>query len=233
MGQTEVCRVGDPNFVAVKQDYTQLHIRFPLPDEVEADFLMLAFDKTAAKIVAAICREHPTVTTDELWNLFGNRLSNATQRRSQNTSFPTLNWEEKNESVEKFWERVQALGVSLDVSQDLVQAKLLQGLQSRLQLFARNNRGRYDELVSSIQHISTTLKKFEFVRETQETIYELKLYKATKPDSSGVLVQRNSMKPTRRSSANPVDRRTDKLDDIQNRYAIMKCYECKEYGYLP
>lgn len=206
MDHNKVLSVGDFNFPAAKQDFLRLHKKFGLSDDIERELSMLAFDKAALKIANGVSRENPAVSAVELWELFEACLFNETQRKSQHSSFLSLKWNERNETVDKFGERVHVLGTSLGYGMDLIQATFIKGLPQRLQTYAFTTQGGFDELVSAMMHVAETQKQAEKFREINE---EGRKVVAKVVDSS---------KPNR----------ADKAD----RYANMKCFTCGEFGHV-
>ena len=219
LSQRKIISVGDPAFPTAKEDFFRLHAKFPLPDELEAELSLLSFGDAATDIVNAVCRKNPNKSAAELWESFEQKLFNETQRRSQNTSFLNFKLDERTETVAKLGEIVQLLGSSLAISKDMIQATFIQGLPKGLQVFAYTNRGSFDELVSAIDHISTTQRRPENVRETREEA------------GAGPSATPGSSDQSWRASSSPVPaRHADK--EKNNRFPDMICHRCREKGHV-
>jgi len=169
MTQNKVSAAGDYNFPSARQDFHRLHEKFPLTDDIEREMSLLSFDKAALKIANDTSREFPSITCSELWNILEDKLFNETQKKSKNTAFLNMKWDEKRESTSQFGERVNVLGTSLGLDKDMIQATFIKGLPNRLQSYAYTIQGGFDELVAAMTHISANQTRSEAVREVVET----------------------------------------------------------------
>ena len=164
---------GDPKFSAARHEFIRMHGKFPLSDDVERELLMLAFQGAALKIASTVNRENPAISAVELWDKLALRLYNDSQRKARNSSFSQMTWNEKKQSVEQFPERLHLLGSSLEVSSDMIEATFIRGLPARLQPFAHSIKGSFDDIVSAVSNVSTSLalgvaRRSEQVRELIE-----------------------------------------------------------------
>ena len=76
----------------------------------------MAFQGPALVIANRVQREHPDVTVTNFIELLESKLFNNTQKKSRNSSFLSSQWDERTESIQQFGERVEAMGMSLDMS---------------------------------------------------------------------------------------------------------------------
>ena len=95
MSLNKVSGAGDFNFPAAKQDFLRLNSKFPMPDDLEREMAMLAFERAALKIANNVCRENSDSNSIALWDHLEAHLFNSTQQKAQNSTFLTMRWDEK------------------------------------------------------------------------------------------------------------------------------------------
>jgi len=167
---------GHYNFPAARQDYIRLHKRFSLPQEMELEMIMLAFEKSALTVANEVVRNNTELSIQAIWDELENCLYNESQKRTQNAAFLQMAWNERKDTVCQFAEKVNSSGLALKINPDLIRATFIRGLPVRLQTYAYGIHGTYDDLVGSIANIANTMnrsqKTSELVREVKEPIAE-------------------------------------------------------------
>lgn len=224
LDQNKVSCIGDFSFPAAKQAFWRLHRNFGLPEDLEKELSMLAFEKAALKIANGIAKEYQDESVESFWTHLETHLFNETQRRSQHSTFLGMRWNEKTESISKFAERVNVLGISLGYNKDLIQAAFIKGLPNRLQPYAFTTHGGFDELVSTMMHIVDSQKRVEGVRPVREVNKRAGITEE-KARAEDLLGTENPEKQKEKNYKRSGVWSKERLANIQ-------CYKCGEYGHM-
>ena len=164
-------RIGDGSFFISKRSWDRLTKDFPTSKAGKKRLFSLAFDGDARFVYEEVAGFNPDASSEELWDMLGNRLCNDIHQSTLRDRFFPMTWNEKRETFEKFAWCLCSAALLLPgaVDDGLLLNRLKNGLPNRLQDQAKLVSGTFDEVVSRVSSLSTAQgNRHEAVREVRE-----------------------------------------------------------------
>ena len=167
----KIGRHGDAVFTAARSTFIRLRNRFPLPEEIQLEMMLLCFSRRLMATVNRIFSDNVCLSCDEMWDKLADVFYNESQIQAHNSQFMRTIWNEATESIQEYADGLRSLGGNLNVGQQMMKAAFVQGLPRRLQAYVYGDRGSFDAVVAYTSTLvaSGLVKKTEGVREVTET----------------------------------------------------------------